>query len=177
MFKFFSTLFSLFVLLPIAFSTPIDSPTADLTTHQNTIRAGGGGYPGTDPKRKCYSSYFPWRYIITRNCIAALHKLPAASPTRGNFHEGGHYDTFKLPQYARSGDCLVSVELEDRKKDEKSNWQDIQGKASDLIFGCVNDRSKWWAGPTLGGKTLLGDNDGILVKVKKTTPPKVKALY
>ncbi|KAL8656701.1 MAG: hypothetical protein Q9226_002586 [Calogaya cf. arnoldii] len=171
----FSVLLSFFALLPIALSTPIDSPTSDLTTHQNTVRAVGG-YPGTDPKRKCYSGFFRWRYINTRNCIAALHKLPPTSKTRGNFHEGGHYDAFRLPQYARSGDCLVSVELEDRNKDEKSNWEDITGKASDLIFGCVIDKSKWWAGPTLGGKTLLGDNDGILVKVKKTAPPKAEVL-
>ncbi|KAL8754471.1 MAG: hypothetical protein Q9199_004322 [Rusavskia elegans] len=169
----FSTLLSILTLLPIALSAPtIDNPTTNLTTHQNTIRA----YPSVDKKRKCYSGFIPWRLINTRNCIDALHKLPARSQTTGNFHTGGHYDAFKLPLSGRQGDCLVSVELVDVKKDEKSTWEVVNEAASSLIFGCAVDKRKYWEGPTTGGSYLVGDKEGIKVKVKKTAPPKLEAL-
>ncbi|KAI4222007.1 MAG: hypothetical protein L6R36_006471 [Xanthoria steineri] len=178
MLSLFSILLSTFALLPIALSTPItNSPTTDLTTttDQNTV----GGYPGVDKKRKCNSYYVPWNRMATRPCIDALHKLPPPSRTVGNFHYGGHYDAFKLPVSGQVGDCLVSVDLVDSNRFERSTWEAVNKAASDLIFGCVLDPQKYWKGPTVGGKYRIADNDnkdeGILVKVKKTAPRRLEA--
>ncbi|CAO1599251.1 hypothetical protein XANCAGTX0491_002987 [Xanthoria calcicola] len=177
MLSLFSTLLSIFALLPLALSTPItNSPTTDLTTttDQNTV----GGYP-VDKKRKCYSYYIPWNRMATRNCIDALHKLPPSSRTAGTFHHGGHYDAFKLPVSGQVGDCLVSVDLVDGNKFERSTWEAVNKAASDLIFGCALDPQKYWKGPTVGGNYRIADNDnkdeGILVKVKKTAPRRSEA--
>lgn len=178
MLSLFSTLLSILTLLPLALSTPItNSPTTDLTTttaDQNTV----GGYP-VDKKRKCYSYYVPWNRMATRNCIDALHKLPPSTRTAGTFHYGGHYDAFKLPVSGQVGDCVVSVDLVDSNKFERSTWEAVNKAASDLIFGCALDPQKYWAGPTVGGKYRIADNDnkdeGILVKVKKTAPRRSEA--
>ncbi|KAL9629682.1 MAG: hypothetical protein Q9204_005136 [Flavoplaca sp. TL-2023a] len=184
-----STLFLtiLTLLLPTARSNPIDSPPAlpipqieNPFTNLTIPNAPPIPSPSKDKKMKCYTIYFPWNWIGTRNCFDALKKLPPASQTKGEFHHGGRYDQFRLPVTASSGDCLIEVKLVDVNKEEESTWHDLRDRITDLMFGCAYDKKKYWAGPTRGGSYLVGKGDGkkdgMKVRVKWTKPPKPRTL-